>query len=160
MEIPQRETLLKEIDESTLRAHNICLPISKDTAHRWMLKCSAGRCNTKKTYYNDQHQNQEVFAHRNVYIKTLRRLQRQMCVWVLLSSNEEAAYVERRRESPVPDAMPLEEELIVDGKQAFVRHMDNQERWEANPVLHPEFEPGLKPSREHWHCDFGHDYEG
>ena len=26
-------------------------------------------------------------------------------------------------------------------------------------ILHSEFEPGRKPSKEHWHCDFGHDYE-
>ena len=101
------ETLPKEIDESTLRAHGISLPISKDTAHCWMLKCSAGRRDTKKTYYNNQHQNKEVLAHRDKYIETLRRLQRRMRVWVLLSSEEEAAYVERRRQSPVPDAMSL-----------------------------------------------------
>ena len=33
--------LLKEVDEATLRSHNISLPICKDTAHRWMLKCQA-----------------------------------------------------------------------------------------------------------------------
>ena len=43
------ETLLKEVDEATLRAHNIILPISKGTAYSWMLKCSAARCDTKKT---------------------------------------------------------------------------------------------------------------
>ena len=114
----------------------------------------------QKTYYNDQHQKKEVIAHREEYIHTLQRLHWQMRVWVILSAKEEATYVERRQQSSVPDTMPLGEEVIVVGKQLFVRHTDDQEGWEASPVLHPKFEPGKKPTKEDWHCDFGHDYEG
>ena len=120
------ESFFKDVEDSTLRVHNICLPISKDTTHRWMLKCSVARCDNKKTYYNDHHQKKEVIAHRKEYNETLTRLQQQMRAWVLLSSDEEAAYVERRRQSPDPDIIPLGEELIVDGKQVFVHHMDDQ----------------------------------
>lgn len=34
------ETLLKQIDEATMRAHGIHLPVSKRTVYNWMLKCS------------------------------------------------------------------------------------------------------------------------
>ena len=100
-----------------------------------------------------------MIAYRKEYIEKLKRLQRQMRVWVVLSAHEEAAYAERRQQSPVPDAMPLGEEVAVDGNKFFVHHMDDQEGWEENPVLHPLFEPGPKPAKEDWHCDFGHDYE-
>ena len=72
--------LLKEVDEETLTSHNVSLPISCSTALRWMNKCKAGRCSTKKTYYNDQHQKSDVIKSRVQYIETLERLQKRMRV--------------------------------------------------------------------------------
>ena len=76
--------LLKEVDEETLSSHNISLPISCSTALWWMKKCKAGRCDTKKTYYNVQHQKSDVIKIRVQYIDTLERLQKRMHVWVVL----------------------------------------------------------------------------
>ena len=63
--------LLKEVDEATLSSHNVSLPISRSTAFQWMNKCRAGRCDTKKIYYNDQNQKADVVEHRAEYIQTL-----------------------------------------------------------------------------------------
>ena len=88
--------LLKEVDEETLSPHNISLPISCSTALRWMKKCKSGRCNTNKTYYNDQHQKGDVIKSRVQYIETLERLQKRMHVWVVLLKVEQDNYLEVR----------------------------------------------------------------
>ena len=77
--------LLKEVNEEMLSSHNTSLPIYCSTALQWMKKCKSGRCNTKKTYYNDQHQKADVIKSRVQYIETLERLQKIMRVWVILS---------------------------------------------------------------------------
>jgi len=66
--------LLKDLSERTLAAHRITLPISKNTAWKWMIKCKASRCDTNKTYYNDHHQKPEVIKHRTQYIQDVKRL--------------------------------------------------------------------------------------
>ena len=76
--------LLKEVDEETLSSHNIYLPIFCSTAPWWMKKCKAGWCDTKKTYYNDQHPKANVIKSQVQYIETLERLQKRMRVWVVL----------------------------------------------------------------------------
>ena len=152
-------TLLKEASDANLAAHAIPLPISRKTAYTLMLKCNAGRCDTKKTYYNDHHQHPDVIAHRLQYISVLKQLQRRMRVWVVISASEEARYRLLRSKSSFPDVMPDGEELIVNEVTVFVHHMDDQDRWGDHPVLHPLFEPGDKPPKEEWSCDFGHDYE-
>ena len=86
--------LLKEVDKETLSSHNISLPISCSTALRWMKNCKAGKCNTKKTYYNDQHQKSDVIKSRVQYIETLERLQKRLRVWVVLSKVEQDNYLE------------------------------------------------------------------
>ena len=68
--------LLKEVDKETLSLHNISLPISCSTALWWMKKYKAGRCDTNKTYYNDQHQKSDVIKSRVQYIETLESLQK------------------------------------------------------------------------------------
>ena len=40
------------------------------------------------------------------------------------------------------------EEVTIDGIKMYVHHMDDQEGWEAYPVLHPLFKPGDKPPEE------------
>ena len=152
-------TLLKQVDDATLRSHNICLPVCSDTAHNWMIKCKAGRCDTKKIYYNDQHQKKEVIEHRELYIETLCRLDRRMRVWVILSKDEEEEYLKCREKSPFPTAMPLGEEVVINSIPKYVHHMDNQGGWEDNPVLHPLFQPGPKPPEEDWKCSIGHSYD-
>ena len=86
-------TLLKAIDEASLASHAISLPISKHASWKWMKKCQVTRCDTQKTYYNDQHQKADVIDHRNNYIAALERLQRRMRVWVVLSAEEEDKYL-------------------------------------------------------------------
>ena len=58
---------LKKIPEDTLLAHRISLPISRDTAWNWMIKCGAGCMGSEKTYYNDHHENPEVILFREIY---------------------------------------------------------------------------------------------
>ena len=136
-------TLLKEVDEGTLNSHNISLPISKSTALKWMKKCKAEQCGTKKTYYNDQHQKPDVIAHRDEYIKMLESLRYRMRVWVILSAAEEAKYLEFRWKSPLLAVMPVGEEITIDGIVKYVHHIDDHGGWEADPVFHPHFKPEL-----------------
>ena len=86
--------LLKQVVDATLLSHKINLPIFQTTTSEWIKKCKDRRCNTKKTYYNDQHQNKEFIKHRNLYIKTLGQLQRRMRVWFILSKDDKEEYFE------------------------------------------------------------------
>ena len=54
--------------------------------------------------------------------------------------------------------MPLGEEVIIDNVKKIVHHMDDQEMWSKDPVFHPSFEPGNKPTEEKWTCSFNHSY--
>ena len=101
----------------------------------------------------------EVILHRKEYIAMLKQLQKRMRVWVILSEEEEEAYLEVQRKSPIPTAMPVGEEVKIDGTSTFVHHMDDQGGWEDNPILHPLFKPGSKPLEEEWECIFGNLYD-
>ena len=151
--------LLKGIKEETLLAHRISLPICRETTWKWMKKCGGGRMDTKKTYYNDHHQDTEVIKHREVYIATIKRLQRRIRVWKLLSEEEEAKYLLKREWSPLKDVMPLGERIELDGKVIFAHHIDDQEGWNRDAQLHPLFKAGEKPNVQDWKCDFKHTYE-
>ena len=52
--------LLKGLSVETLSAHGLTLPVCRDTAWRWMVRCGAHLMSTEKNYYNDQHENPEV----------------------------------------------------------------------------------------------------
>ena len=151
-------TLLKNVSENTLLAHGICLPICKDTAWRWMKKCEASRTDTQKTYYNDHHQKPDVIAHRHSYISNLRKLQKRMRVWKILSEVEEKKYLEKREWSPYKLAMAIGERCEVDGKIVYAHHIDDQGGWQNYAVLHPNFVPGPKPPEDEWKCEWKHDY--
>ena len=140
--------LLKNINEETLLAHRISLPISKKCAWNWMKKCGGGRMDSKKTYYNDHHQNPEVIEHREKYIGTIKKLQKRMRVWKLLTEDEEEEYLKKREWSPLKEAMPVGEKVEVDGKIVFVHHIDDQEGWFKDAQLHPLFKPGKKPNSD------------
>ena len=114
---------------------------------------------TKKTYYNDHHENPEVIAYRLKYIKTLKELYTRMRVWKILSEKEELEYLLCREWSPVKEVMPMGEEVTIDGRKCFVHHIDDQEGWRKDAVLHPLFTPGEKPLPEDWTCNFNHSYE-
>ena len=88
----------------------------------------------------------------------LDSLQYRMRVWVILSAAEEAKYLEFQRKSPLPAVMPVGEEITIDGIVKYVHHIDDHGGWEADPVLHPHFKPGVKPPEEDWNCSFRHDY--
>ena len=151
--------LLKKVNKETLLAHRISLPICRDTAHTWMKKVGAGRMDTKKTYYNDRHQDSVVIKHRNVYINTLKKLQKRMKVWKVLSESEEEKYLKTRDWSPLKDIMPISEKVNVDSKVLYVHHIDDQEGWYKDAQLHPLFKPGKKPSIQDWRCEFKHAFE-
>ena len=133
------------MDEETLSSHNISLPISCSTALWCMKKCKAGRCDTKKTYYNNQQKKADVIKSRVQYIETLERLQKRMRVWVVLSKVEQDNYLEVQDKSPFPIVMSVGKEVVVDNVSKYVHHMDDQGGWKNNPVLHPLFQPGPKP---------------
>ena len=150
--------LLKKISEETLLAHRISLPISRDTSWQWMQNCDAMRMGSQKTYYNDHHENPEVIVYRINYIKILRKLQMRMKVWRIISEQEEEKYKTMRQWASFESAMPVGEEVIIDGVQKFVHHMDDQEKWSKDPVFHPSFEPGNKQTEDKWTCSFNHSY--
>ena len=152
-------TLLKQVDEAALSLNNIYLPISSITTHTWMMKCKSGQCNTKTIYCNDQHQKPEVNKDQEQYIETLEQLQRKMCVWVVLSKDEEDNYLECKRKSPLPTAMPLVKEVMIDNIPKYVHHIDDQGGWKNYPVLHPLFKPEPKPQEKEWKCGIGHSYD-
>ena len=81
-----------------------------------------------------------------------------MRVWVILSAAEEARYLEFQQKSPFPVVMPVSEEMNIDGIIKYIHHMDNHGGWEADPLFHPYFKPGVKPLEEDWDCSFRHDY--
>ena len=118
--------LLKEVDEETLSSHNISLHINCSTALRWMKKCKAGWCDTKKTYYNDQHQNSDVIKSRVQYIETLELLQKILRVWVVLLKVEQDNCLEVRDKPPFSIAMPVRKDVVVDNVSKYVHHMDDQ----------------------------------
>lgn len=151
-------TLLKNFDENTLLANRICLPVSKDTAWRWMERCGACRCDTNKTYYNDQHQSADVVAYRKSFVERNNILKLRMKVWVRVSEEEEQQYMECRRLSSFSDAMPEGEKIVIDNVVHYIHHMDDQEKWETRADFHPSFSPGEKPTKANWNCKEGHAY--
>merc|ERR1712119_46114 len=80
------EKLLTTVETAVLEKYDINLPISHDTAWRWLKKCNATITDNGKVYYNDQHLNPEVIEYRdkncerdarNAYLSTtLRTAQR------------------------------------------------------------------------------------
>ena len=124
-----------------------------------MTKCGAKRCDTKKTYYNDQHQSTQVIEYRNGYLSYVFKKHLRMRVWKFLSETEEQKYLERRSLSPFSDAMAVGERFVINNEVKFIHHMDDQEGWQTNPVLHPSFTLGPKPIETNWKCDEGHEYD-
>ena len=94
---------------------------------------------TGNTYYNDQYQKKEVIKHRNEYIETLLWLHKRIWVWDLLSREEEDKYLEIRGKTLLPEAIPVDKELVIDNVSKHVHHMDDQEGSEDRPVMHPLF---------------------
>ena len=66
--------LLPPVEGKVLALFGLSLPISPDTAWRWMLKCNAGRISNDKTYFNDHHNHPEVILYReNLFRELLRQ---------------------------------------------------------------------------------------
>jgi len=51
---------------------------------------------TEKTYYNEHHENPEVITYQKDNIVILKKLQRRMRVWKVMSDNEEKNYLIKR----------------------------------------------------------------
>ena len=41
--------------------------------------------------------------------------------------------------------MPVGEEVMIDDTPTYVHHTDDQDSWENDPILHPQFIPGQTP---------------
>ena len=134
------------------------LPALQFFIHRRGVEQEIGRCNTKKTYYNDQHQKNDVIKSRVQCIETLDCIQKIMPVTVVLSKVEQDNYLDVREKSPFPISISVDEEVVVDNVSKYVHYMDDQGGWENNTVLHPLFQPGTKPQEEDWMCEFDHSY--
>jgi hypothetical protein len=66
-----------------------------------------------------------------------------MRVWVVLRDEEESKYLAIRQNSSVPEATLAGEEVVVDGGNKCVHHMDDQGGWEYCAVLRPLFKPEI-----------------
>ena len=82
---------------------------------------------TEKTYYNYHHDNPEVITYRKDYIATLKKLQRRMQVWKVMSDDEEKNYLIKCNWLPMKDIMPVGEKFTIDDSVVFVHHIDDQE---------------------------------
>ena len=84
-----------------------------------------------------------------------------MRVWKVLTEEEENAYMTSRERSPRKDLM-RKGEVYTDGDDArrYIHHIDDNDRWINQGVLHPEFEKvvGKKPNEDAWTCDHNHEY--
>lgn len=120
-------SLLRNAKKETLLAHRISLPIFRSTASLWMKKCCCHRMGTEKHYYNYHHDNPEVITYRKDYIATLKKLQRRMQVWKVISDDEEKNYLIKCNWSPMKDIMPVGEKFTIDDSVVFVHHIDDQE---------------------------------
>jgi len=124
-----------------------------------MLKCDASRIRTEKTYYNDHHQKPEVIKHCEGYIENLKKLQKQMKVWKVLSEKDEKEYMKRREWSPYKSVMSVGERCLINNIPVFAHHVDDQGGWEKKPTFHPTFVPVPKPTLDEWSCQYKHGYE-
>ena len=152
--------LLPQLDESerVLKSFGLSLPISADTAWRWMHKCNAGRISNDKTYFNDHHNHPEVILYRNNLFRELLLLFRRMRVWYLATSKEQQLYMAGRELSEAKAMLPIGELVSIEGEEFTVHHMDDKDGWEEQPSLHPSFTPCMKPVLGEWGCDI-HSYE-
>merc|ERR1711972_639534 len=94
---------LKTKFKKWMRKNLLC----KIMAWLWMKKCGGSRMDTKKSYYNDQHQDPEVVRYRQKYIESIMELKKRMKVWHLLSEKEEEKYMKTREWFPMKDVMPI-----------------------------------------------------
>ena len=117
--------IVEFFSEDTLLAHRVFLPISRDTAWHWMVKCDATHMETQKTYYNDHNENPEVIEFRTIYIETIKKLQKCMRVWKVLSVEEEQKYITMRKWSSFENAIPLGEIITTNGLTKYVHYMDD-----------------------------------
>ena len=65
----------------------------------------------------------------------------------------------RRQWSPFKDVMAEGEKCEVEGVTVYVHHMDDQEGWNKEAVLHPLFKVGVKSHVDDWRCEFKHEYD-
>ena len=65
----------------------------------------------------------------------------------------------RRKWLPFKDVMAEGEKCEVEGVTVYVHHMDDQEGWKKEAVLHPLFKVGVKSHVDDWRCEFKHEYD-
>ena len=112
--------LLLTVGEDILARFGIELPVTADTAHRWMAKCNSGRIGNNKTYYNNHHENYENKVYQIGSFKRLFILHKRMKVWYLASEAEQAYYVLARESLEAKVMFPVGEKYVANNGSIFL----------------------------------------